>query len=288
MCAFWLTPDVAARALAAIESGAPQVTVSLDLGLSAQRILLSREGATAAPGACVGVPLLRQVAAARRTVFMFEHGRLSPVEIAADQFYKLVPTDGAPTIEISGIQMHRTTGTDPFRNAFESARTVVRRGDRVLDTCGGLGYTAICAARLGAVSVVSVEVDASVLAIARLSPWSREYFSNPHISIIGGDVAEFVTGQPDGGFDSVIHDPPRFSRAGELYGGAFYAALARALRRRGRLFHYTGEPYSRGRGRAFVPGVVRRLQAAGFIVRRAPTLQGLVGRVGPRPAPHVK
>lgn len=40
-----------------------------------------------------------------------------------------------------------------------------------------------------------------------------------------------------------MHNPPRFSIAGELYGLDFYRALYRVLRRDGKLFHYTGEPW---------------------------------------------
>ena len=43
--------------------------------------------------------------------------------------------------------------------------------------------------------------------------------------------------------DAILHDPPRFGIAGELYSqGFYYEQLARILKRRGRLFHYTGSP----------------------------------------------
>jgi hypothetical protein len=61
-----------------------------------------------------------------------------------------------------------------------------------------------------------------------------------------------------------------------LYGAAFYREAARVLVRRGRMFHYTGEPFSRSRGGSFVQGVMRRLRAAGFEVRRVDRLQGVV------------
>ena len=276
MARAWLTPVLANALLAAMRDGSSEQECSLDLGLSRRRVRLSRSAATLPDGTEVAAAQLREVAAAKRGVFLAEPGRCRPIQTSADYFYKLIPTDEAPTIEISGIQMHRTTGTVPFRNALESARTVVRKGTSVLDTCGGLGYTAIAAARLGAASVVSVEVDSNVLAIARQNPWSAEYFTNPVISVVNADVCEFIASQPDEGFDRAIHDPPRFSRAGELYGSEFYGQLARVLRPRGQLFHYTGEPYSRGRGRSFVLGVVRRLQGAGFSVKRSESLQGLV------------
>jgi hypothetical protein len=277
---YWLTPDLAEKVLEAIESGRRGLACSLDLGRTQTTAALSEHGLTPADGPLIPVDGLREAASARRGVFLFEGGRLEPIEIRGGQFYKVVPTDEAPTIEISGIQMHRTTGTRPFANAMESAQTVVREGSRVLDTCGGLGYTAIAAARLGAASVVSVEADPHVRAIARRNPWSAEYFRSPGISRPEGDVAEYVESQAEGVFDCVLHDPPRVSRAGDLYGGAFYAALARVLGRGGRMFHYTGEPYRRRRGNSFVDGVVRRLREAGFDVERCERLEGVVARRG--------
>jgi hypothetical protein len=69
---------------------------------------------------------------------------------------------------------------------------------------------------------------------------------------------------PAASFDSVIHDPPRFSLAGELYSEEFYREIFRVLRRDGRLFHYTGNPHVVKKGSSFVDGVIHRLKAAGF------------------------
>ena len=74
---------------------------------------------------------------------------------------------------------------------------------------------------------------------------------------------------PAESFLRIIHDPPIFSLAGELYSGAFYAQLFRVLRRGGRLFHYIGNLNSKGSG-GVARGVIRRLQRSGFRARRAP------------------
>jgi hypothetical protein len=124
---------------------------------------------------------------------------------------------------------------------------------------------------------VSCDVDPNVREIARRNPWSAEYFESPVIQLIDEDAFAFIREQPDGQFDRIVHDPPRFSRAGDLYGEAFYREAARVLGRRGRMFHYTGDPFSKSRGGSFVQGVMRRMQAAGFEVRRADRLQGVVG-----------
>jgi uncharacterized protein len=77
-------------------------------------------------------------------------------------------------------------------------------------------------------------------------------------------VSEHIGSLPSESFDAVLHDPPRFGIAGELYSQAFYDQLARVLRPNGRLFHYTGTP-NKLTSRRDVPNEVSgRLQRAGF------------------------
>jgi predicted methyltransferase len=79
-----------------------------------------------------------------------------------------------------------------------------------------------------------------------------------------GSSYELIGTMPAASFDSVIHDPPRFSIAEELYSEEFYQEIFRVLRRNGRLFHYTGNPHVVKKGNSFVEGVIYRLKAAGF------------------------
>ena len=83
--------------------------------------------------------------------------------------------------------MHRIKGIDPYQDTLKKIRTVAPISGRVLDTCTGLGYTAIEAAQT-AREVVTIELDPTVLEVARLNPWSRELFDNPRIQQIVGDV----------------------------------------------------------------------------------------------------
>ena len=62
----------------------------------------------------------------------------------------------------------------------------------------------------------------------------------------------------------MLHDPPRFGIAGELYSQVFYDHLARILKRKGRLFHYTGTPNKLTSGRDVPAEVSKRLERAGF------------------------
>ncbi len=181
-------------------------------------------------------------------------------------FYKLkaLGMDKAPTIEINGIHMHRINGVDPWSDSRRKIGVLgIRHGDRVLDTCLGLGYTAIHALIRGAGEIYSFEIDGNVLWIARHNPWSQQ-LSNPRIHIVYGDAAELIGRVPDEYFDKVIHDPPRYtSRTGDLYGEEFYRELYRVLKPGGRLFHYTGEPRRHG-APSIVKGIGERLRKAGF------------------------
>ena len=90
-----------------------------------------------------------------------------------------------------------------------------------------------------------------------------------------GSSYELIGTMPATSFDSVIHDPPRFSIAEELYSEDFYREIFRVLRRDGRLFHYTGNPHVVKKGSSFVEDVIRRLKVAGF--RHVEKVEHLMG-----------
>ena len=79
-----------------------------------------------------------------------------------------------------------------------------------------------------------------------------------------GDVVEGIARFGNASVDAVLHDPPRFGIAGELYSLDFYEQLARVLKKKGRLFHYTGTPNKLTSGRDVPAEVAKRLQRAGF------------------------
>src|SRR5262249_55410446 len=146
---------------------------------------------------------------------------------------KLVPTEwGPPTFEIDGIKMLPTAKVSPWEDARRKVELVEPRGKAILDCCGGLGYFAAHCIEGGAKEVKSFEKNADVLWLRSLNPWS------PSLQAVHGDVAKEIAALPDALFDAVLHDPPRFGIAGELYSQSFYDQLARVLKRKGRLFHY--------------------------------------------------
>jgi predicted methyltransferase len=146
------------------------------------------------------------------------------------------------------------------------------RGKLVLDTCGGLGYFAAWCLEGQAAQVLSFEKNPDVVWLRGLNPWSPA--PQPGLELAQGDVALEIARLPAASFDAVLHDPPRFGIAGELYSQAFYDELARVLRRRGRMFHYTGMPNALTSGRDLAREVAGRLRRSGFEVR--PALDGLL------------
>ncbi len=202
----------------------------------------------------------------QKKMYVVSDENVSVVEIRSGKYYKLLPTvpTSYPSLEISGIHMHRIWNSDPKQDTIQKIRAArIRRNDIVLDTCMGLGYTAIWSAKRGAHRVYTVEIDPNVIGIAKQNPWSWE-LDRDNITTIKGDVTRLIREFPDNFFDKVIHDPPRISaETGDLYGSEFYRELYRVLKPGGVLFHYTGNPGKKRKGN-FPGRVASRLKNAGF------------------------
>lgn len=189
--------------------------------------------------------------------------------------YGLMPTDSAPTMLISGIPMHRIKDTNPYKDTLSKIKAIAPIHGDVLDTTTGLGYTAIEAAKT-ARHVTTIEIDPTAQQIARLNPWSQGLFNNPRITQLIGDAFDQIETFDDESFSAIIHDPPMFSLAGDLYSLAFYQQAFRVLKPSRRMFHYIGDPESKS-GARVTAGVIRRLQNAGFQrVNHAPRAFGVV------------
>ncbi|MEW5996224.1 MAG: methyltransferase [Candidatus Micrarchaeota archaeon] len=191
--------------------------------------------------------------------------------------YRLRLLAGKPVLEIDGLRMHLVKG---FADVLDYSREIARLlrigpRDTVLDTCTGLGYTAIAASK-AAKKVVTIECSRAALKLAEWNPWSRELFHSRNIEIISGDAFEEVP-RLEGEFTKIIHDPPRFSRAGELYSAEFYRRLASVSRKGALLFHYFGSP--RAGSRDVSAEVKRRLRESGWETAEFhPAVQGCVAR----------
>jgi predicted methyltransferase len=242
---------------AAVRAGATESECSLDLDLTRTHVEVGADG-----WACEGhrYPFIERCK--DRTIYFWSDGGWQPVAHFGGSLIKLVPTEwGAPTFEIDGIKMLPTAKVSPYADAERKVGLIQPRGKRVLDTCGGLGYFAAWCIKGGATSVLSFEKNPDVIWLRGLNPWSPG--SGGVLDLTQGDVAEHITGFADASVDAVLHDPPRFGIAGELYSQMFYGQLARVLKRRGRLFHYTGTP-NKLTGRDVPNEVAGRLRIAGF------------------------
>ena len=269
-----LTLPVANGLLAAREAGASELTGSFNLDLSSDVVTLET-GSWQWRGQHHPYPdKLKD-----RTIYFWDGEEFTPVSRYAGSLIKLVPTQwGAPTFEIDGIKMLPTSKESPLDDARRKVALVQPRGKIVLDTCGGLGYFAACCLYAGVAEIRSFEKNVDVLWLRTLNPWSPDpdaHSSDGRLKLTHGDITETIVQMPDACVDAVLHDPPRFGIAGELYSQVFYDQLARVLRRGGRLFHYTGSPNKLTSGRDVPREVQKRLETAGFKAELA--LDGVFG-----------
>jgi hypothetical protein len=268
-----LTLDAADALLAARAAGAETWQGSLDLGRSTGSARLAAEAWHWRDQSYPYPATLKP-----RTIYYWDGEDFSPVSRYNGSLIKLVPTEwGPPTFEIDGIKMLPTAKASPLEDARRKVELVQPRGKVVLDTCGGLGYFAACSLEAGAARILSFEKNADVLWLRTLNPWSPDPdapASGGRLQLTHADVAQAIAAMPDASVDALLHDPPRFAIAGELYAQAFYDQLARVLRRGGRLFHYTGSPNKLTSGRDVPREVARRLEKAGFKAELA--LDGVV------------
>jgi uncharacterized protein len=265
-------------ALEARAKGVSHINLSFNLGRHQQAVDLDENGLPLPDGGILAWEKVEEIAKSPASCFYFDGGEASSIHIYSEETeraYSLYPTQGAPTMLVSGIPMHRIKDTDPHQDTLEKIKAIKPVVGQVLDTATGLGYTAIEASRT-AEHVTTIELDPAVIDLCRKNPWSQELFSNPKISQVIGDSFEVVAGMESSRFTRVIHDPPVISLAGELYSGEFYGELLRVMRNRGMLFHYIGDPESKS-GRNVTASVIRRLEQAGFRqVRRVPRAFGVV------------
>lgn len=253
-----LTVEIVRVMHAAVEQGLASLRCSLDLGRSESAIKVDRDGwdyqaqRYSYPKPC-----------RERTVYYWSGTAFESVARYGGSLIKLVPTEwGAPTFEIDGIKMLPTARVSPYEDARAKVALIEPRGKVVLDCCGGLGYFAAWCLEGGAQQVLSFEKNPDVLWLRELNPWSPP--PDARLSVTQGDIGAHLRTLAAGSVDAILHDPPRFGIAGELYSQEFYGELARVLRRRGKLFHYTGSPNKLTSGRDVPREIATRLTRAGF------------------------
>ncbi|MFH1125509.1 MAG: methyltransferase domain-containing protein [Candidatus Altiarchaeota archaeon] len=266
--------------LRGMKKGVKELEASLDLGLTKSKVSFEEDAVLLSDRQAIGLTTLEKMSKELSDCFYLEKNQAYRIQCYSEhsrKFLKLYATGlkTAPTVSVSGIRMHQTKSMNPIEDTLAKVEPIKRLGV-ALDTCTGLGYTAIYARRGGARRVVTVEIDPIMIEIAMLNPWSSQLFEDEYIERKQGDVSVLVGELEDNSFDSVIHDPPRLSLAGALYSSDFYRELYRVMKPNGRLFHYVGDPGGRYRSRRVDTGVKKRLLEAGFCkVEKCVKAQGL-------------
>jgi predicted methyltransferase len=268
----------ASQLLDARNRGQSASKVSLDLNLTESEVMLESEAVLFPAGERLDWKSLEEIRDNEVGCYILED-RTARVIKGFSEFsgrvFGLMPTLSAPTMLISGIPMHRIKDTNPYQDTLQKIKAIAPLKGDVLDTTTGLGYTAIEAAKT-ARRVVTIEIDPTAQEIVRLNPWSQALFENPKITQLIGDAFDEIEKLEPESFSAIIHDPPMFSLAGDLYSLAFYERAFRVLKHNGKLFHYIGDPESKS-GARVTAGVIRRIQEAGFKrVTRAARAFGVV------------
>lgn len=253
-----LTIDLHMQLRAAVQGGVSSLACSLDLGRSTTTVTVHEREWVWQERAFPYLDTCKE-----RSIYYWDGESFQVIARFSQALIKLVPTPwGPPTFEIDGIKMLPSAQVSPYADASHKVGLIRPQGKVILDTCGGLGYFAAWCVHGQARQVLSYEKNPDVIWLRQLNPWSPR--EDAVLTLTHADVVEQIALLPDAAVDAILHDPPRFGIAGELYSQAFYAQLARVLKPKGRLFHYTGAPNKLTSGRDVPNEVAKRLRQAGF------------------------
>jgi len=243
--------------------------ISLDLGMSKSKITKEGNYIIFPDGQKLDIDIIKKAnKRSNHDCFLLENSSLYFIYIFENKTaYKLYEPhmDYPPTLWINGSVMHTISVSNPIEDVKNKVKMLGEISGEVLDTCFGLGYTAIELKNAGADKVYTYEISKAVLEIAKINPWSKEAFDSSKILIHNSDVISAITQFPEERFSFILHDPPNVKINGDLYSLAFYKELYRVLERNGTLYHFIGG------GRVpreykvdYTKGVIKRLYTAGF------------------------
>lgn len=254
-----LTKAIADRLLKTKEA---LIEISFDLGKTTTKVSVTESEVL------IGEQSIKKTMLAKlkdETCYLVTNNNLQQIAFfsqESNKYYKLVPTTDWPTITLSSTPMHRHTHLSPKADTRTKIREIHPIRGKILDTCCGLGYTAILAAAQ-AKEVHTFEKDPYVLHVAGLNPYSQELFTHKNIVLHKNSVLDDISAFQENSFDRIIHDPPTFKYAPELYAIAFHQQLYRILKKDGILYHYCPAP-QKTHGKLFYPRIIKQLKEAGF------------------------
>ena len=237
----------------AIKERKKEIIVSLDLGKTRAKILLTEES----PVINKQSIMLPKVRDKDKSCYLIKREIVEKMQYSSPEtgeFYKLIPTSGRPLLQISGTSMHK----QPFVERI--AREKLK--GNVLDAGTGLGYTAMEAAKT-AKQVTTIERDPTVIELQKLNPWSQELFTRKNITCLEGDAPQLIKNVDKESFDNIIYDAGTPRSSGTFFSTENYAETFRILKRKGKIYHYIPRPQVK-QGRDFAQEVIRRLEGLGF------------------------
>ncbi len=238
------------------------IKLTLDLGISHEEISVE-EGFALIHGEKIPQEQFKNLK--ESVCYVIDEGAVKKVAFFSDKtnfYYKLMPTKDWPTFTLSSTPMHRYTFISPKEDVMSVIESINPIHGELLDTCCGIGYTAIAASK-SASHVNTFEIDENVLFLASFNPYSEELFNNKKITVHQGDAFEGIDSFKPGFFDRIIHDPPTFKYSPMLYSRDFYKKLFKVLSPKGILYHYCPCP-KKTKGNEFHTGISRRLAECGF------------------------
>jgi len=243
--------------------------ISLDLGMSKSKITWEGTYMIFPDGQKLDIDIIKKAnKRGNHDCFLVEKDSLYFIYIFENQTaYKLYEPhmDYPPTLWINGSVMHTISVSNPVEDSRHKVKVLGEINGEVLDTCFGLGYTAIELKNAGADKVYTYEISKAVLEIAKVNPWSREAFSSNKISIHNSDIIPAIRQFPEEKFSFILHDPPNIKINGDLYSLAFYKELYRVIERNGTLYHFVGGGrIPREYKVDYTKGVIKRLYTVGF------------------------
>ncbi len=247
-----------------------EIDISLDLGLTHSMIIKSDNSIKLPDGQTIDIGILKKVNRRRQLgdCFLIKDNSLLFIYLFENNSsYKLYEPgiDLSPTLWINGSVMHMISHSVPIEESRMKVKMLGKLHGNVLDTCFGLGYSAIELSKSGADKVHSYEISKSSLEIAKVNPWSREAFSNPKIELNNMDVSKGIMSMRVEEYDFIFHDPPNIKMGGDLYSLEFYRGLFRVLKPNGILYHFIGSGRESAKHKSdYVKGVISRLGMAGF------------------------